>query len=67
MDMLLIILLALMTVAIPALAETAAAGHIGVGSTTTTSAARDVRGLDVAGESDRRLDGARLPSKRMLD
>jgi hypothetical protein len=38
----------LMTVAIPALAETAAAGHIGVGSTTTTSAARDVRGLDVA-------------------
>ena len=46
MDTLLIILLALMTVAIPALAETAAAGHIGVGS--TTSAARDVRGLDVA-------------------
>ena len=33
MDTLLIILLALMTVAIPALAETAAAGHIGVGST----------------------------------
>ena len=30
MDTLLIILLALMTVAIPALAETAAAGHIGV-------------------------------------
>ena len=48
MDTLLIILLALVTVAIPALAETAAAGHIGVGSTTTTSAARDVRGLDVA-------------------